>query len=112
MPEAAASRRKPTDHVTELKSLVVGYAKQETVDPLKTLGRYLGYGVSGALAIGTGVVLILIGILRALEATGPMRGDRGAWSLVPYAATMVAAVIVVVLAVHRITKEPRKGPRS
>ncbi len=111
MADDAVSRRKPADHVSELKELVVGYARQETVDPLKTLGRYLGFGVSGALAIGLGVVMFLMALLRAMQAWGPMDGDTGAWSLVPYAVTIVVAILIVVMAGIRITKEPQKGSR-
>ena len=112
MAEDSSTRRKPAGHVNELKNLVGGYARQETVDPLKTLGRYLGFGVGGAISIGLGVILCLMAMLRALESLGDMNGDRGAWSLVPYAATMVSAIVVIVVAVLRITKEPKKGPKS
>ena len=52
---------------TELWELTVAYAKQETVDPLKGLGRYLGYGLSGSLVFGFGSVLLLLSFLRALQ---------------------------------------------
>ena len=41
------------DQVGELKNMVVGYAKQETIDPLKSLGRYVGFGAGGS-DTGTG----------------------------------------------------------
>ena len=44
--------------VLELKELVVSYVKQETLVPLRQLGRYVGFGVAGALLLGLGVVLL------------------------------------------------------
>ena len=75
----------------ELKDLVIAYAKQETIDPLKGLGRYVGYGLAGALLIGTGVCFLAIGLLRALQGN---RGwlFHGNWSWVPYAIDVVALV--------------------
>jgi H+/Cl- antiporter ClcA len=65
MAEKSASQQ-----VQELKDLVVGYAKQETLDPLKGLARWVGFGLAGALAIGTGVVFCAIGLLRFLQTSG------------------------------------------
>ena len=39
----------PQQTVRELKDLVIAYAKQEATDPLKGLGRYVGFGLGGAL---------------------------------------------------------------
>ena len=46
--------------VTELRDLVVTYVKQETVVPLKQLGRYVGFGLAGSLLLGFGVVFLAL----------------------------------------------------
>ena len=43
---------------TELWELSTAYAKQETLDPLKGLGRYLSYGIGGALLLGGGIIML------------------------------------------------------
>lgn len=98
MADANAPRTKPADHVNELKGLVVGYAKQETVDPLKSLGRYLGYGLGGGFLVGVGMVFLLMALLRGLQSAPWFDHNSGAASLVPYAATFVAAIIVIAVA--------------
>ena len=55
------------EQVGELKNLVVGYAKQETVEPLKSLGRYVGFGAAGGTCVGIGVVLLMLALLRGLQ---------------------------------------------
>ena len=92
--------------VTELWDLVRGYAKQETIEPLKGIGRYLAFGVAGSLSLGVGVVLLTIAGLRALQTE---TGDAfdGNWSFVPYLIVLVACVVVVVLAVSRTGRKER-----
>lgn len=81
----------PQQTIRELKELVIAYAKQETLDPLKGLGRYVAFGVAGALLIGVGVMFLAIGALRALQ--GDHRGPHftGNWSWAPYAIVVVGA---------------------
>jgi len=68
--------------VAELWELIVAYLKQETAVPLKSLGRVVGFGIAGSLAIGVGVVFFAIGGLRLLQAeTDAFHGN---WSFVPY----------------------------
>jgi hypothetical protein len=69
--------------VLELRDLVLAYLRQETVTPLKSLGRYIAFGLAGAVLLGIGVVLLAVGALRLLQAE---TGDtfQGDWSWAPY----------------------------
>jgi Putative Actinobacterial Holin-X, holin superfamily III len=93
----------------ELVSMVLAYAKQETVDPIKKLVRYLLWGVAGALCLSLGGFFLVLAVIRALqsEAAPHLSGD---WSWVPYFAGLAVAVLGVVLAISRIGKTPK--PRS
>ncbi|MPY92004.1 MAG: hypothetical protein GEV08_02760 [Acidimicrobiia bacterium] len=89
-----AQARDASGTVNELKDLLVAYAKQETVDPLKALGRYLGFGLAGSLLMGLASIFLPLALLRALQAeTGTAL--YGNWSWLPYAATLVVVVLVV-----------------
>lgn len=93
--------------VSELVDLTKAYAKQETVDPLKGVGRYLGYGAAGAVLLGVGVILLMLAALRALQAeTGTT--FTGNWSWAPYLIVLVAAVVVIGLALSRIQAKKQK----
>ncbi len=64
MPQAPKSFQQV---LQELWELLKAYAVQETVGPLKDLGRQIGLGLAGALAFSLGYFLIVLGILRALQ---------------------------------------------
>jgi hypothetical protein len=73
--------------------LVVDYAKQETVEPLKGIGRWIGYGAGGSLLIATGVSLLLLAALRALQTqTGSTFTGNLSW--IPYLIVLVGAAAV------------------
>jgi hypothetical protein len=78
--------------VAELRELIVAYFKQETVVPLKQLGRYVAFGVGGALLLGFGALFIGIGGLRVLQ-TETDSTFTGNWSWVPY--LIVVAVLLL-----------------
>ncbi len=88
--------------IAELKDLVVGYAKQETVDPLKTLGRYLGLGLTGSVLIGSGLLLLLLALLRGLQQVAALQDPT--WDWVPYLAAVVAGLVAVVLFMWRLMR--------
>lgn len=92
---------------TELWELTTTYAKQETIDPLKGLGRFLAYGVGGAIALGIGVVVLLLSGLRALQ-TETSTTFTGNLSWAPYLIVVAAGLVLIALALLRVTK--RKGP--
>lgn len=92
---------------SELWQLGVDYAKQETIDPLKGLGRFVGFGLGGAIALGIGVSLVLLSGLRALQTeTGSTFTGNLSWA--PYLIAVVVGAVLIALAVARVNH--RKGP--
>lgn len=84
--------------------LVISYVKQETVSPLKALGRFVVYGSVGSVFLGIGLVLLLVSLLRVLqEETAVFHGNL---SWIPYLIVAVAACLVVALAAWRIVSGP------
>jgi cytochrome c biogenesis protein CcdA len=96
-----------TEVATELWELSLAYAKQETIDPLKGLGRFLGFGVMGAFLLGIGTSLLLLGGLRALQ-TETGSTFTGNWSWAPYLIVVAGGLALIGLALLRINR--RKGP--
>jgi hypothetical protein len=92
--------RGAASQIAELKSLIVGYAKQETIDPLKTLGRYLGFGLAGSISIGLGLSLLLLALLRGLQQISTLQDPT--WNWVPYLATGIAGLLLVALFMWRL----------
>ncbi len=88
---AAGAARPPSlpQLVLELRDLVIAYFKQEALTPLKSIGRYVAFGVAGSLLLGLGVLLLGVGGLRALQTE---TGDTftGDWSWAPYGIVVVA----------------------
>jgi hypothetical protein len=105
-PRVAQPSKRPApipSAVAELWELVLAYLKQETTEPLKMLGRVIGFGIAGSLAIGIGVVFFAIGGLRLLqEETDAFHGN---WSFVPY-------VVIIVLLVGMAGLVFRLGTRT
>jgi hypothetical protein len=95
--------------VTELRDLVVTYVRQQTVIPLKQLGRYVAFGIGGSLLLGFGVVFLAMSGLRALqtETDGTFDGD---WSWVPY--VIMVFLLAVGGAVVWLLRTARKAQRE
>lgn len=100
----------PKDQLTELVKLVKDYARQETVGPLKTLGRYIGFGVAGALLMAVGLVFLVLGGLRYAQ-THKLVGQQltDGWSWLPYVLFAVVALFIAGLFAWRINKEDDHG---
>jgi hypothetical protein len=54
--------------VKELAAMAVSYAKQETVAPLKGLGRYAAFGFASAFCFAAGLFMLALGALRGIQA--------------------------------------------
>ena len=85
--------------------LTVDYIKQETVEPLKGLGRFLSMGIAGSFCLAFGILLILLGVLRLLQ-TETGTALTGDWSWAPYAVVVILGIAVIGLAAWRITAGP------
>ena len=80
----------------EMFDLVKAYAKQETLDPLKGAGRWLGLGLAGSFLIIIGSLELILALLRALQTeTGSALTGNLSW--LPYVITLGAAGIVAAL---------------
>lgn len=96
---------------TELRDLVVAYLKQETLEPIKGIGRFIGFGVVGAAVLAIGLVLLVLGGLRALQVeTGHHLG--GHWSWAPYVVVLIAAGLVLYVAGRAIGAKKRQAERK
>jgi hypothetical protein len=109
------ARRKDDDEslpgqAQDLWQLVVGYAKQETIEPVKGLGRFVGWGMGAALSGSLGVVFLLLSGLRALQSeTGST--FRGWRTVLPYLVVLVVGGAVAGGAVKALSRGPRKDGR-
>lgn len=94
--------------LSELVDLLRRYVVQETVEPLKRVARLLAVGSAAAILLGTGLVLLLIALLRVLETeTGSL--FAGEWSWAPYFITVLAGTVVLALAAAALLKSGSKA---
>lgn len=97
-----ASSRKPlSDTVQDLWDLLVSYARQETVEPLRNVGRFIAYGVGGMMIMTIGAIFLTMSALRALQTQTGSVFD-GNWSWVPYLIVAIVLGGLAAFAVRRI----------
>ncbi|HWE54828.1 MAG TPA: hypothetical protein VG435_04910 [Acidimicrobiales bacterium] len=90
-------------HLNELLGLVVAYTKQETLDPLKALGRYVAWGVAGAVLFAIGGGMLTLTAVRVVQSeTG--RHLTGNLTWVPYLGGVLVAAVGVAWATLRVIK--------
>lgn len=87
--------------------LVVKYVKQETLGPLRSIGKFLGLGIGGAILVSIGFLLVLLGILRLLQTeTGATFHDHLSW--LPYLITVFIGSAMTVLSFSLALKRRRR----
>lgn len=107
MAERRPNDKSIPDLATDLWDLVRTYAKQETIEPAKGLGRFVAFGAAGSVLLGLGTVLLVLAVLRALQDQTGGTFD-GNWSWAPYLLTLVICVAVIGAALSAVRK---KGSR-
>jgi hypothetical protein len=88
---------------SETLQLVIDYVKQETLTPLRGLGRFMLFGVAGSVALAIGLVILSVAFLRFLQGeTGSTFTGNLSW--VPYVICTVVVVGVAALAVTAVSR--------
>jgi hypothetical protein len=94
---------------TDAFQLAKSYAKQELVDPLASLKKFLMWGVPGMLLMGLGVSFLLLAGLRALQDELPRFGWYGnnvTW--LPYLLVLVVGGALAGLVASRINAKGKE----
>lgn len=91
--------------------LVKAYALQETVQPMKGAGKWIGLGLAGALLMSVGATFLLLGLLRVLQAEWTWSA-RGSFSWVSYLIVLVACALLIYAAVRRISGSSLNDPKD
>jgi H+/Cl- antiporter ClcA len=94
--DAKPKARNPSGDARELVDLVIAYAKQETLEPLKGLGKKAAFGLGGALLLGVGGIFCSVAALRAMQSETDFF-ERHNLSWLPYLITMVILGLLSVI---------------
>ena len=93
--------------ISELWELLVAYAKQETVTPIKGIGRYLAFGAAAMFFFAfAGVLFSLAGLRWMQEKTNGHLSGNLSW--IPYLVSFLILVAIIVVAATRI--KPKRSP--
>jgi hypothetical protein len=108
MPETPQSL---PEQVSDILNTAKAYAMQETVDPLRGVGRFIGFGLGGALVGGIGAILLVMAGLRALQ-TETGSAFTGHLSWIPYLIVSIVVLAAIALVASRIGKHELAKPRN
>jgi hypothetical protein len=96
--------------IGEFVDLTKRYVLQETLGPLKSIGRTLAFGSAAALMFGFASILGLLGVLRVLETeTGTRFSGNLTW--LPYLITIGAGLLILLLAALILLRSPKTAER-
>ena len=97
----------PLEGAQEIQEILVSYAKQETVAPLRHLGRYLGFGIAGSLLVFLGTFFIGLGVLRLMQSFEFFEGSSWA-STLPYVIAIAVLGLFVVMIYSALSRAKKK----
>lgn len=90
----------------DIRDLFVQYVKEETVQPLKDLGRFVLWGTLGSVFVGFGFAMLLFAALRFLQEQ--FRVLDGSLSWLPYLIVAVLGIVIMALTAWRIVSGTAK----
>jgi hypothetical protein len=94
--------------VRDIATLLVEYVKQETLDPIKGLARFVAVGLASMVVTGLGIVLLLLGGVRLLQDEAGSAFD-GHLKFLPYLFALIVSAVVAVGALRAASGPSRKG---
>lgn len=97
----------PLEGAQEIQQMLVSYAKQETIAPLKSLGRYLGFGIAGSILVFLGSFFAGLGVLRLMQSLEVFSGSSWA-STLPYLITIGVLLVFLVLIYSALSRAKKK----
>lgn len=86
--------------LSEVVDLVRAYVRQQTVAPLRGVGRWVAFGLVGGVLLVIGLVFLAMGLLRVLQTIPVLEGG---WSFVPYFAVLISSIVIMGFAKGRIS---------
>ena len=89
--------------IGDVVDLVKTYVRQETIGPLKGLGRKIGIGIAGAVMLGLGLFFLALGLLRLIQDKAP-RLAHGSLSWISYLIVIIFCGVLALVALSRIKK--------
>ncbi len=105
--------RPASGQVQELKTLVVGYAKQETIEPMKVTGARLGWGLAGAVLVALGSVFLVLAALRGFQQIEIFayrgEGDNHWFTFVPHILAAILGFIGIGICASMISGSSKSG---
>jgi hypothetical protein len=90
----------------DIRDLFIQYVKEETVQPLKDLGRFVLWGTIGSVFVGFGFAMLLFAALRFLQEQ--FRVLDGSLSWLPYLIVAVLGITVMALTAWRVVSGTAK----
>lgn len=104
--EATVATPNPLDGAKDLQKMLVDYAKQETVEPIKTLGGYLKWGLAGSISMFFALFFLSLGTLRLLQSEFGFVGNsyKSFFAYLIALGVMVVAMVLLFLAFLRAKK--------
>ena len=90
----------------DLVSTLRAYVKQETLGPIRGLGRYLGFGLAGTACFAVAEVFLVLGVVRVLQSTNSVfQGNLG---FVPYLAGFATCVAFISLTIFVLKRDQKR----
>ena len=99
------SPRVKKEHVSldDIIETLKAYVRQELLGPLRGAAQWMAFGAAGALALGLGLLYVLMGTLRLVQ-TEWQRSSTGSLSWIAYLVTFLVTLALLALTISRVKK--------